>query len=117
VHLRHRLAVVRAAFSDARTVVVHLPATSAVLRSAVALLAFLTGRTAHLLWLDVDPDDALRGQRARGRLVPSGSFAGHARRAEETAERLRGARPVGWGSVTVVDRVAARPGLRLDTGR
>jgi len=114
VHLRHRLAAVRAACSDASTVVVHLPATSTVLRSAVALVAAMTGRTAHLLWLHVDPADALRGQRDRGRLIPSASFAGHARRAAAATVALRGGRAIGWRTVTVADRSAARAGLVLD---
>ena len=115
VHLRHRLAVVRAACSGAPTVVVHLPATSVALRTVAALLAVLTGRAAHLLWLHVAPDEALRGQRERGRLVPSASFAGHARRAVAAAEALRAGRAPGWRTVTVVDRTAARAGLVLDT--
>jgi adenylylsulfate kinase-like enzyme len=114
VHLRHRAVVVRAAFSDASTVVVHLPATSTVLRSAVALVAAMTGRTAHLLWLHVDPAEALRGQRDRGRLVPSASFAGHVRRAEAATAALREGRAIGWRTVTVADRSAARAGLVLD---
>ena len=117
VHLRHRLAAVRAAFSDAPTVVVHLPATSIVLRTAVAVLAAVTGRAAHLLWLHVDPNEALAGQRERGRLVPSGSFAGHARRAVRAGAALRTGPARGWRMVTVVDRAAARAGLCLDTGR
>jgi predicted kinase len=117
VHLRHRLDVVRRAASSTPTVVVHLPATDAVTRAAVALLAALTGRTAHLLWLHVDPADARQGQRDRGRLVPSSSFAGHAERAAATtANLLRSATQPGWASVTVVDRAAARHGLRLATG-
>jgi adenylylsulfate kinase-like enzyme len=114
VHLRHRAAVVRAAFSDASTVVVHLPATSTVLRSAVALVAAMTGRTAHLLWLHVDPAEALRGQRDRGRLIPSASFAGHVRRAAAATAALREGRAIGWRTVTVADRSAARAGLVLD---
>ena len=114
VHLRHRAAVVRAAFSDASTVGVHLPATSVVLRTAAAVLAALTGRAGHLLWLHVDPDEALRGQRDRGRLVPSASFAGHARRAAAATVALRGGRAIGWRTVTVADRSAARAGLVLD---
>jgi adenylylsulfate kinase-like enzyme len=114
VHLRHRAAVVRAAFSDASTVVVHLPATSTVLRSAVALVAATTGRTAHLLWLHVDPAEALRGQRDRGRLIPSASFAGHVRRAAAATAALREGRAIGWRTVTVADRSAARAGLVLD---
>ena len=116
VHLRHRLALVRAARSRTRTVVVHLPATAAATRAALALLAALTGRTAHLLWLDVEPVDALRGQRDRGRMVPSRSFAGHARRGEATRTRLRVRAPRGFAHATVLDRAEARAGLVLDTG-
>jgi len=115
VHLLHRLALVRAACSDARTVAVHLPATATSTRAALALLAALTGRAAHLLWLHADPDEALGGQRARGRVVPSGSFAGHARRAVAVHARLRRGRPSGFRSVTLLDREAARAGLVLDT--
>ena len=100
VHLRHRLALVRAARVAA----------------ALALLAALTGRTAHLLWLDVEPVDALRGQRDRGRMVPSRSFAGHARRGEATRTRLRVRAPRGFAHATVLDRAEARAGLVLDTG-
>ncbi len=115
VHLLHRIALVRAACSGARTVVVHLPATAASTRAAVVALAVLTGRAAHLLWVNVDPDEALGGQRDRGRVVPSGSFAGHARRAAATHDRLRRGGVRGFRSVAVVDRAAARAGLVLDT--
>lgn len=116
VHLLHRLALVRAACADTPTVVVHLPATAASTRAAVALLALLTGRTAHLLWLHADPDQALDGQRDRGRVVPSGSFAGHARRAVTAQHHLRRGRAGGFLGVTVLDRAAARAGLVLDAG-
>ncbi|MHA6793250.1 AAA family ATPase [Pseudonocardia bannensis] len=116
VHLLHRLAIVRAALLGAATVLVHLPATGAVLRTAVMVLAVVTGRAAHLVWFDVDPADALCGQSERGRLVRSGSFARHARRATRVARRLRsGERPPGWADVVVLGRSAARRGLILDT--
>ena len=114
VHLLHRLALVRAACSGAATVAVHLPATTAATRGAVAVLAALTGREAHLLWVHAEPADALAGQRDRGRLVPSGSFAGHARRAAGAVHRLRRGRAWGFRAVTVLDRAAARAGLVLD---
>lgn len=111
VHLLHRLAVVRAAVAGPAVVVVHLPATGAVLRGFVALLALLTGRVAHLVWLDVGPEVALRGQAGRGRVVPSGSFTAHARRAEATSAALAaGHVPWGYGRVLVLDRTA-RPDL------
>jgi predicted kinase len=116
VHLWHRLAVLVAAVSSAQAVVVHLPATGARTRAAVAALAALTGRTAHLVWLDVAPGQALRGQRERGRVVPGGSFAGHAERAAATTARLRSdAAEPGWATVTVLDRARAAGGLRLET--
>jgi hypothetical protein len=116
VHLLHRLAVIRAACSGTPTVVVHLPATAASTQTAVALLALLTGRAAHLLWLHVDPGDARRGQYDRGRVVPSRSFAGHARRAAGTDDRLLRRGPAGFRGTTVLDRSASGAGLVLDTG-
>ena len=114
VHLLHRLALVRAACGATPTVAVHLPATAAGTRLLVALLAVLTGRSAHLLWVHADPAEALAGQRARGRVVPSGSHARHARRAADAARRLGRGRSWGFRSVTVVDRARARAGLVLD---
>jgi predicted kinase len=58
---------------------------------------------------------ARRGQYERGRLVPEASFQGHARRAAVTAAELLADPPPEWRSVTVLDRAAARGGLRLDT--
>lgn len=117
VHLLHRIALVAAALSGARTVVVHLPATAAGTRAVVALLAALTRRTAHLLWLHADPDDARRGQRDRGRLVRGSSFEAHARNAEASVAELRAGPPAGWASTLVVDRAAAGGGLRLVSRR
>jgi hypothetical protein len=97
------------------TVVVHLPATGARTRAAVALLARLSGRAAHLLWLHVDPADARAGQRARGRVVGDASFNGHAGRALATTEALRDGPPPGYAQVTVLDRRTAAHGVRLST--
>ncbi len=117
VHLWHRLAVLLAAWSQAPTLVVHLPATDERTRTTVARLAAVTGRSAHLLWLDVDPVEARRGQEDRGRVVPEPSFAAHAGRAVTTAAALRtGPPPAGWTTATVIDRAAARAGLDLRTG-
>jgi hypothetical protein len=114
VHLWHRLAVLLAAFSALSTLVVHLPATDQGTRAAVARLAALSGRSAHLVWLHVDPAQGLRGQLQRGRVVPESSFAAHAERAAATTEALRARPQPGWASVTVLDRAAARGGLQLD---
>lgn len=118
VHLLHRLAVLRAAVSRAPTVVVHLPATGAATRAAVAALAACTGRAAHLLWLHATVDEALEAQRRRGRAVPSRSFARHAARAAATAGALRARRrQAGWRTVTVLERTDARRGLVLAPAR
>jgi predicted kinase len=115
VHLMHRTAVVGAALSATPTVVVHLPATQPRTRAAMARLAAATGRDAHLLWLHADAAEARRGQYARGRVIQQASFCAHARRAEHTAAELLADPPPGWRSVTVLDRAAARGGLRLVT--
>jgi hypothetical protein len=116
VHLMHRLAVVAAAVSPSPTVVVHLPATEPATRAAVARLAAVTGRRAHLLWLHVEAEEARRGQRERGRLVPESSFRAHARRAAAATTDLLAGPPRGWVSATVLDRAAARRGLALHPG-
>ena len=95
--------------------VVHLPATSARTRAAVALLARVSGRAAYLLWLHVDPADARAGQRARGRVVGEAAFTGHAGRALATTDALREGPPPGFADVTVLDRRAAAAGLCLTT--
>lgn len=114
VHLLHRLAIVRAAAAGPTVVAVHLPATGPFLRGAVAALAALTGRVAHLVWLDVDAAVALRGQAGRGRVVPTACFAAHARRAAATGVALRaGHLPRGYARVTLLERTAAEaePGV------
>lgn len=105
VHVLHRLAIVRAAASRNRVVAVHLPATAWPMRAAIGVLATLTGRAAHLAWLDVDPAAARAGQVRRDRVVPSGCFAAHARRAAATTAALRaGHVPWGYTGVTVLGR-------------
>ena len=93
VHLWHRLAVLLAALSeqpDAWWCTCRPPTSGP--GSAVARLARLTGRSAHLLWLHVDPAEARRGQLARGRVVPEPSFAAHAEQAARTRPRCWPAR-------------------------
>lgn len=114
VHLLHRLVIGRAALGAVPILVVHLPATGAPTRAALAGLARLTGREAHVVWLDADPTQARAGQLARGRVVSAGSFARHSRRAVAVTRRLRqGDRLLGWRSATLLDRAAARRGIVL----
>ncbi|GAA1874319.1 hypothetical protein GCM10009836_64260 [Pseudonocardia ailaonensis] len=115
VHLTHRAAAVGAALGATPVVVLHLPATSARLRRAVLALARLTGRSSHLVWVDVEPGEALRGQVERGRVVERESFARHTARAEGTAGRIVAA-DLGeaWDGAVVVDRRTAARGLVLE---
>lgn len=117
VHLLHRASVVCLALGPATTVVVHLPATSARLRRAVTALARLSRRTACLVWLDVPAAEARDGQRARGRMVTARSFERHARRARQASEQIRGRQlGEGWATTLLLDREAARAGLRIQIG-
>ncbi|MGD9988952.1 AAA family ATPase [Pseudonocardia sp.] len=116
VHLAHRALVVAAALGDTACVVVHLPATRPGLRRAVRGLARLTGRDAHLVWVDAEPTEALRGQHDRGRTVRAEAFERHVGDAAGLAERLRtGAENGAWTSVRVVDRADTAGGLQVDT--
>lgn len=65
---------------DGRPLVVHEPATRPRRNAALAALARARGWRPVLLVLDVDPEQALAGQQARGRVLRSGSFRGHCER-------------------------------------
>ncbi|GAA4847324.1 AAA family ATPase [Pseudonocardia benzenivorans] len=116
VHLAHRAGVVAAAVFGPRCVLVHLPATAPGLRATVRGLARLSGRDPHLVWVDADPAQALRGQHARGRTVRPEAFDRHVAAADGLAGRLRrGEVDEGWASVRVLDRADTGRGLRVDT--
>lgn len=114
VHLIHHLRVLTSALRAPGPVLVHDPATRAWTRGALASLAWLSGRSAVFLWLDVPPEHALAGQRARGRVIPRRSFARHVARADVLrCVLLSGAVPRGWRSAVVLDRTRTRTGLRV----
>ncbi|MGH3915301.1 MAG: AAA family ATPase [Pseudonocardiaceae bacterium] len=117
VHLGHYLRVALAVLCAPGPVLVHDPATRAYTRVVLASLARLSGRPAVFVWLDVSPQLALDGQRARGRLIPSSSFARHVARAEVLRRGLlAGEIPPGWRTVVLLDRAATRSGLRIAMG-
>ncbi|GAA4533884.1 AAA family ATPase [Amycolatopsis samaneae] len=108
VHAGHRARIVGRAVAAEGPVVVHEPATRASTRALLAALGRLTGRRVRMLWLDATADEALAGQRSRGRLIRERSFARHVRRAARTrAALLSGTVPRGWHSARVVPRSAA----------
>lgn len=114
VHLLHSVRLVRSAVRARGPLVVHDPATGPVARAVFVALGALTRRTRYLLWIDCTVEEALAGQRTRGRLLPTWSFARHARNAARTRRRLlAGAVPPGWKTVIVTDRDTTRRGLRI----
>jgi predicted kinase len=108
VHTWHRLRIVSRALAADGPIVVHEPSTRASTRALLALVGRVTGRSVRLLFLDVTAEQALAGQRSRGRLVRPRSFARHVRRAGKWREELLAEQvPPGWESVQVVDRARA----------
>jgi predicted kinase len=93
---------IAAAIAGRRPVVIHSRGTRAVARRAIALLARLRGRPAHLILLDAGRAEAEAGQRARGRTVAPADM----RRQVARWGRLMASGPgsEGWASVVVLDR-------------
>ena len=90
-----------AAVAGRRPVVVHSRGTHPAARRAIAALAALRGRPAHLVMLDADRGEAEAGQRARGRTVAPAEMDRQLAR----WRRLMARRPErGWASVVVLDR-------------
>jgi AAA domain len=97
------------ALAGRRPAVIHSRGTNAGLRRAIALLAALRRRPAHLILLDAERGDAEAGQRARGRTIERREMDRH----EVRWRRLVAATPrrEGWASIVVLDREqAARMG-------
>lgn len=107
VRLAHYAGLRRALRSGA-SVVVHDCGTQSWVRGWLAREARRRGGALHLVLLDVGPDIARDGQRARGRGVSAYAFARHRRavgRLLRAAES--GALPHGCASATLLDRDAA----------
>ncbi|WP_338785510.1 AAA family ATPase [Streptomyces sp. DG1A-41] len=98
----------RRALRTGEGVVVHDCGTQAWVRRWLAREARRRGGTLHLLMLDVTPEEALAGQRDRGRGVSRYAFLRHR---AATTRLLRsvelGDLPAGCGSAILVDRDAA----------
>jgi predicted kinase len=94
-----------AAVLGRRPAVIHSRGTHAALRRAIAVLAGLRGRPAHLVLIDAGREEAEAGQRARGRAVPAGEME---RQVSRWRRLMRGGvRGEGWASVVVLDRAQA----------
>lgn len=115
VHLLHGLRIIRWCALARGPVAAHEPATRASSRALLALCARLSGRERVLVWLRVDPGDALAGQRARGRLIGARSFARHVRRAVRIEGLLvTGIGLRGWPRVHAFSRDQIGSGIRID---
>jgi hypothetical protein len=88
------------AVAGRRPAVIHSRGTQPAARLAIAALAALRGRSAHLVMIDADRGEAESGQRARGRTVPAAEMDRQLAR----WRRLMARRPRGWASVTVLIR-------------
>lgn len=101
-------AALRRLLRSGRSIVVHDCGTQSWVRHWLAREARRRGRTLHLIFLDVDPDTALDGQRARGRGVSRYAFLRHRRAVARLLGALdAGAPPPGCGAATLLDRAAA----------
>ncbi|WP_349827266.1 AAA family ATPase [Brevibacterium litoralis] len=89
-------------------VVLHDPGTRRWTRRAIVTLAHARGRRPSAVYLDVPRDQALTGQRDRGRIVRSRAFDRHWTHWQTIRTRIRAGRPPGdgerWASVHLVDR-------------
>jgi predicted kinase len=94
-----------AAVRGSRPVVIHSRGTVGTLRRAIALVAALHGKPAHLILLDASWEEAEDGQRKRGRGVSRARMDRELRRWRRL--RGRGPRREGWTSVIVLDRPTA----------
>ncbi|MFH8662787.1 AAA family ATPase [Streptomyces afghaniensis] len=107
VRLAH-YAGLRRALRGGEGVVVHDCGTQAWVRRWLAREARRRGGTLHLLMLDVTPEEALAGQRDRGRGVSRYAFLRHRAAANRLLRSVeRGELPAGCGSAILVDRDAA----------
>ncbi|MYS95540.1 MULTISPECIES: AAA family ATPase [Streptomyces] len=107
VRLAH-YAGLRRALRTGEGVVVHDCGTQAWVRRWLAREARRRGGTLHLLMLDVTPEEALAGQRDRGRGVSRYAFLRHRAATNRLLRSVeRGELPAGCGSAILVDRDAA----------
>jgi predicted kinase len=113
VRLAH-YAGLRRALRTGEGIVVHDCGTQAWVRAWLAREARRRGGTLHLLFLDVTPEQALAGQRERGRGVSRYAFRRHRRVAARLLARVeRGALPPGCVSAVLLDRDAANTLRRI----
>lgn len=117
-HLLHALSVVAVLLAGprrGRRVVVHDPSTRPRRLRLLHALAVARGWRPVLCYVDTAPEEALAGQRRRGRVIDSGSFARHCSRWARLRGQARTGELAGWPAlvVTRADAVARLRGLLL----
>ena len=115
VHGEHYLRVLLA-LPGPDGLVVHEPGTRGWMRRLLLRCAARSGRSAHLLLLDVTLDEALAGQRQRRRMLHRSAFGRHWRRWLALRPRADRLTEEGWSSVRLLDRAAADRLRRIETG-
>jgi hypothetical protein len=105
LNARHYAGIV-AAVAGRRPVVIHSRGTHAAARRAIAVLAMLRGRPAHLVLVDAGRGEAEAGQRARGRVIAADEMDRQVARWRRLVARGP-AGDEGWASTTVLDRTRA----------
>jgi predicted kinase len=114
VHAEH-IARVLLALPGGSGLIVHDTGTRHWRRRLLAGLARRSGRSGHLLLLDVSAEAALEGQRERRRTLGPSAFAAHWRRWLRLRDDLpAGLADEGWASVHLLDRPAANRLRRVE---
>jgi GTPase SAR1 family protein len=111
MYVEHYLRILLAVLGR-RPAVIHSRGTHGWLRRAVAVLARLRGRPAHLVLLDAGQQEAEAGQRRRGRVIAPAEMARQAARWRRLM--ARGHAGEGWTSVVVLDRERAAATSAID---
>ncbi|MGW5846543.1 AAA family ATPase [Streptomyces sp. NPDC055254] len=97
------------------SLVVHDCGTQSWVRGLLAAAVRRRGSALHLLLLDTSPEEALAGQRARGRSVSAYAFARHrAAVGRLLREAEAGRPPAGCASVVLLDRASAAAVTGID---
>lgn len=104
LYVRHYLRIA-VAIGGRRPAVIHFRGTHLAARRAIAAVAAVRGRSAHLVMLDAGRDEAEAGQRARGRTVPRAEMDRQLARWRRLVARRP--RREGWVTVVVLTREQA----------
>lgn len=106
VHTVHWVRIAVLAVAETRPLLIHETATRPVSRAALLAIARLGHRPARLVWIEVPPEIAQRGQLTRARVVRARAFRRHVRRINHRHPAEAAAR--NWDSVDRTDRAGAR---------